>query len=211
VELHESAAPPAVQPFVIAEAAILKVVRMRKASLTAVLIALLYAALAVAGGGEALAQTKYDRPGGDYARVNVPSRDPAACALLCERDGKCRSWSFNSPNERTEGAYCWLKSSVPPRIESNFSVSGVRGAGVIEKRSSNREVSIDRYGGDYKNFEVKEADGDAVCQAACNDDNKCRAWTYTQPGYVGRTGRCFLKSQIKQPRRTPGRISGVVR
>jgi hypothetical protein len=42
-------------------------------------------------------------------------------------------------------------------------------------------------------------------------DNKCRAWTYARPGYVGKDAHCFLKKEIKPPRRKPGFISGVVR
>jgi hypothetical protein len=47
--------------------------------------------------------------------------------------------------------------------------------------------------------------------AACSGDNKCRAWTYARPGYVGKAAHCFLKKEIKPPRRRPGFTSGVVR
>ena len=48
-------------------------------------------------------------------------------------------------------------------------------------------------------------------KAACEADNKCRAWTYSRPGYLGASARCFLKHQVKPPRRKPCCISGVVR
>ena len=73
------------------------------------------------------------------------------------------------------------------------------------------ENSIDRPGGDYKNFDVKSGEGDEPCQAACTADNKCRAWTYARPGYVGKEAHCFLKKEIKPPRRRAGFTSGVVR
>ena len=57
----------------------------------------------------------------------------------------------------------------------------------------------------------KAAEGDEACKAACTADNKCRAWTYARPGYVGRDAHCYLKKDIKPPRRKPGFISGVVR
>ena len=66
-------------------------------------------------------------------------------------------------------------------------------------------------GGDYRSFGLKRAEGDEVCKAACTEDNKCRAWTYARPGYVGKEAHCFLKKEIKPPRRKPGFISGVVR
>jgi hypothetical protein len=159
----------------------------------------------------ALAQANFDRPGSDYQSSLVPSGDPADCALVCERDRRCRAWSFNYPTDSAGGAVCWLKNSVPARVQDNCCVSGVRGAGVVEPRNSTEEVSIDRFGGDYRNFSLKSGEGDDACKAACTDDNKCRAWTYARPGYVGRDAHCFLKKEIKPPRRKAGFVSGVVR
>src|SRR5262245_12752172 len=42
----------------------------------------------------ALAQANFDRPGGDYASNPLLSGDPADCALMCERDRRCRAWTF---------------------------------------------------------------------------------------------------------------------
>jgi hypothetical protein len=109
------------------------------------------------------------------------------------------------------GAVCWLKSNVPARTQDNCCVSGVRGAGVVEPRSGGTETSIDRFGGDYRNFELKSGDGDDECKEACTADNKCRAWTYARPGYAGKAPHCFLKKDIKPPRRKAGFTSGVVR
>src|SRR5215471_17289638 len=81
------------------------------------------------------AQTNFDRPGGDYLSAPVPSGDPADCALACERDRRCRAWSFNYPTDPAIGAVCWLKSTVPARVPDNCCVSGVRGAGVVEPKS----------------------------------------------------------------------------
>jgi hypothetical protein len=159
----------------------------------------------------AQAQASFDRPGSDYARVPILSGDPAVCALTCERDRRCRAWSFTYPSDPQDGAVCWLKNSVPQRTPSNCCVSGVRGAGVLEPRNSDIEASIDRYGGDYRSLDIKGDEGDDACKAACADDAKCRAWTYARPGYVGKEARCFLKKDIKPPRRKPGFISGVVR
>ena len=51
----------------------------------------------------------------------------------------------------------------------------------------------------------------AACKAACEDDNRCRAWTYVRPGYIGPSARCYLKDKITRPRHKPCCISGVVR
>jgi hypothetical protein len=159
----------------------------------------------------ARAQVGYDRPGGDYANFQVRSGDPSVCSTRCEREGRCRAWSFSYPLTATQAATCWLKSEVTPRVEAGCCVSGVRGAGVVEPKTGATEYSIDRYGGDYRNLEVPADPAGAGCKAACEADNRCRAWTYVRPGYGGTAARCFLKSQIKQPRRRPCCISGVVR
>jgi len=159
----------------------------------------------------ALAQADFDRPGGDYLSSPVTSGDPADCALVCERDKRCRAWSFNYPTDISSSAVCWLKSNVPARVPNNCCVSGVRGAGVVEPKNNTVETSIDRFGGDYRNFELKSDEGDEACKAACAADNKCRAWTYARPGYTERGPHCFLKKEIKPPRRKAGFTSGVVR
>ena len=165
----------------------------------------------------ARAQANYDRPGGDYASYVLRSGDPADCALMCERDRRCRAWSFRYPSdddagtERPAVAVCWLKSTVPDRIPSAASVSGVRGAGVIELRNSAIEMSTDRPGGDYRNLAVQVAPNGETCKAVCDGEEVCRAWTYARPGYAGSAARCFLKKEVKPPHRRPGMISGVVR
>jgi hypothetical protein len=178
--------------------------------LQACLVTLAFSAAGMAARA-AQAQANFDRPGGDYQSSLVASGDPADCALVCERDRRCRAWSFNYPTDIAGGAVCWLKNNVPVRTQNNCCVSGVRGAGVVEPRTGAEETSIDRFGGDYRNFEIKGGDGDDACKAACAGDNKCRAWTYARPGYVGREAHCFLKKDIKPPRRKAGFISGVVR
>jgi PAN domain len=157
------------------------------------------------------AQSGFDRPGGDYANFTVQSGDPVACAARCEREGRCRAWSFSYPRTAAPSAMCWLKSRVTKRVEDNCCVSGVRGAGVVEHKGGPVEFSIDRTGGDYKNLDVATDPVGAPCEAACKGEEKCRAWTYVRPGYLGPSARCFLKEKLTAPRRKPCCISGVVR
>jgi hypothetical protein len=178
--------------------------------LRACVVTLAFLAAAVSAR-PALAQANFDRPGGDYLSAPVISGDPAECALVCERDRRCRAWTFSYPTDLVKGAVCWLKSNVPARVQSDCCVTGVRGAGVVERRNETIETSIDRFGGDYKSFDLKSSDGDDACKAACAADNKCRAWTYARPGYAGKEAHCFLKKDIKPPRRKAGFTSGVVR
>jgi hypothetical protein len=156
------------------------------------------------------AQVGFDRPGGDFANSPVRSGDPAICALRCEREARCRAWSFSYPAGEA-GAVCRLKSQVPARVEEPGTVSGVRGAGVVAPRHGPVEFAIDRVGGDYKTFELTPDPSGLSCKALCDADKRCRAWTYLRPGYAGPAARCFLKDKVKPPRHKPCCVSGVVR
>jgi len=156
------------------------------------------------------AQVGFDRPGGDYMNFPVRNGDPAQCALRCEHEARCRSWSFAYPTADSP-AVCWLKTGVPARIEEAGSVSGVRGAGVVAPRRGPAEFSIDRVGGDYKSMEIAPDPTGLACKAACEADPRCRAWSYQRPGYGGPAARCFLKDKVTTPRHRPCCVSGVVR
>src|SRR6266566_109117 len=74
------------------------------------------------------------------------------------------------------------------------------------------QVGFDRPGGDYRNFEIPTDPVGRACGAACQADARCRAWTYSRPGYYGgHAARCFLKDRVTLPRHEPCCISGVVR
>ena len=88
-------------------------------------------------------------------------------------------------------------------------LSGIEGVETIESQSSNGEgsisieFSIDRTGGDYRNMDVKTDATGAVCAQACESEERCRAWAYVRPGYLGASARCFLKEKLTAPRRKP--------
>jgi hypothetical protein len=156
-------------------------------------------------------QAGFDRPGGDYSNAPVRSGDPRSCAQRCERDNRCRAWSFSYPRTTAREATCWLKNRVTPAKEDSCCVSGVRGAAVVEPNIGPREYSIDRHGGDYKSLDVAtDATGES-CAKLCQADGKCRAFTYLRPGYGSGSARCYLKDRITKPRRKPCCISGVIR
>jgi hypothetical protein len=157
------------------------------------------------------AQTGFDRPGGDYIHFDVRSGDPAVCAARCEREARCRAWSFSYPTPGGISAICWLKGQVPTRVENSCCVSGVRGAGVIEPRNDGIEWGIDRIGGDMRQFDVAPDPTGRACKTACEAEGRCRAWTYSRPGYESASARCYLKSHLTLPRKRPCCISGVVR
>jgi hypothetical protein len=179
-------------------------------SFTAAVCGLVAAALCAAS--PAYSQAGFDRFGGDYANSDVRSGDPAICAGRCDRDARCRAWSFSYPGPGGGAATCWLKSRVTPRTPNPCCVSVVRGAGVIEPRTDQTtEWGIDRDGGDLRILDLPADPTGASCKTACEGEGRCRAWTYARPGYEGRSARCFLKERLTAPRRRPCCISGVVR
>jgi hypothetical protein len=157
------------------------------------------------------AQVGYDRPGGDYTSFVVRSGDPSQCAARCERDARCRAWGFSYPATESANAICWLKSRVTARLATTSSVSGVRGAGLIEPQTGPFEFSVDRIGGDYRRFDLAADPTGKSCQVACEAEEGCRAWTYLRPGYGQASAACYLKNRITRPARRPCCISGVVR
>ena len=42
-------------------------------------------------------------------------------------------------------------------------------------------------------------------------EQRCRAWTYVRPGYIGAAAVCYLKERVTRPVRKPCCISGAVR
>lgn len=157
------------------------------------------------------AQVGFDRPGGDYVSAVERSGDPTECAGRCDRDPRCRAWSFAYPSTLGPSALCHLKREVPRSVENSCCVSGVKGGAAIIPRDPRVEFSIDRPGGDYRSFETSASAAGHPCAASCEEDHRCRAWTYVRPGYHGPAGRCELKDRLTRPRTEPCCVSGVVR
>lgn len=70
------------------------------------------------------------------------------------------------------------------------------------------ELDTDRPGEDYFSFELREANPE-TCRAACERDNRCRAFTYVNPGVQGRYARCHLKKAAPPKRANRCCVSGV--
>jgi PAN domain-containing protein/trypsin len=76
------------------------------------------------------------------------------------------------------------------------------------------EPGMDRGGSDYRNFEVGNADlrdqPELNCQAACQKEGQCKAWTYVKPGLQGANARCWLKTAVPPARANNCCVSGVI-
>jgi hypothetical protein len=155
------------------------------------------------------AQVGFDRPGADYASVVVRPGDPALCAARCERDPRCRAWSFAYPETVAPTATCQLKSAVTRSVPAACCVAGVKGASVALPHVPGMEFAIERPGGDYRSLDP--APNPSACAASCQADARCRAWSYVRAGYRGPDAHCFLKNHVTRPRVEACCVSGVVR
>jgi PAN domain len=157
----------------------------------------------------ARAQVGFDRPGADYASVVVRPGDPSLCAARCERDPRCRAWSFSYPETLGPTAVCQLKSAVTHSVPAACCVAGVKGASVALPHVPGMEFAIERPGGDYRSLD--SAPSPNACASSCQADAHCRAWTYLRAGYRGPDAHCFLKNHVTRPRVEACCVSGVVR
>ena len=89
------------------------------------------------------------------------------------------NYGFWFPGKENDGAAGWQFMSA--KAGSAWMGGSVPG-GVIEPRGLSVEFSTDRVGGDYRNFEMPPSVDGEACRKACEDDGKCRAWTYQQIG-----------------------------
>lgn len=70
------------------------------------------------------------------------------------------------------------------------------------------EGDTDRPGNNYRNFDLEQPDVD-FCLQACQNDPRCKAFTYVKPGLQGPKARCWLKDAVPPAKPLPGCISGV--
>lgn len=74
--------------------------------------------------------------------------------------------------------------------------------------SENLQFGTDRPGSDYKSFDLPYPDY-KLCQKACKEDRKCKAWAYVKPFTVqGPMPRCWLKNTIPPAVKNSAVISG---
>lgn len=141
-----------------------------------------------------------DRPGKNINNF-LTDADPAICRARCERNRACKAWTYVKPGiQHRTRAKCWLKSSAPAARESGCCNSGVKGV----------DYGFDRPGADYLNFRPGRNDV-ALCQARCDLDSRCKAWTYVNPGFQGKRAKCYLKDRVPKRRKSDCCSSGVSR
>lgn len=147
-----------------------------------------------------------NRKGSDYTHFSTSQH--GECRSACERDRRCRAYTFNSVD-----SLCYLKDAVPGTSRDSRTVSGVKeggggypggpggpgGGGGWDDLSE--EPGVNRKGSDYSRFEVPEV---RECRRACARDRRCEAYTYNLGDRL-----CYLKDRVPDASRDTRTVSGV--
>lgn len=96
--------------------------------------------------------------------------------------------------ERTGGRYLTAGNAA----ELNSAIKEVSVAEVPPANDGLDETQwympcVDLYESDYANFDMAPGDTARTCQARCAADARCDAYTFTQPGWQAKYGKCWLK------------------
>jgi hypothetical protein len=83
-------------------------------------------------------------------------------------------------------------STLPGGTAPPGSIAAIPAPGAV-KGPGSFEPGMNRPGNDYHSFFVKPPEP-RLCQQACANDAKCRAWVYVKPGVQGPEARCWLKA-----------------
>lgn len=82
--------------------------------------------------------------------------------------------------------------------ELNSAIKQVGGAEALPEKDDLDETQwympcVDLYESDYANFDMGPQDTARTCQTLCANDERCDAYTFTQPGWQAEHGKCWLK------------------
>lgn len=67
-----------------------------------------------------------NRLGNDYSSFDLEAADPQLCQTACEKDTKCRAFTYVKPGWQGPAAKCWLKDVVPPIQPHECCTSGAK-------------------------------------------------------------------------------------
>jgi hypothetical protein len=71
------------------------------------------------------------------------------------------------------------------------------------------EIGWDRPGYDYYSYDMNNP-REILCQWKCQQDGRCRAWTFVNPGVQGSRARCWLKYAVPTAVRNSCCTSGII-
>lgn len=70
-------------------------------------------------------ETGWDRPGFDYHNFDMMSARPIICQWQCQKDNRCKAWTYVRAGIQGPKPRCWLKNRVPRAIQNSCCTSGI--------------------------------------------------------------------------------------
>ena len=64
-------------------------------------------------------------PGMDYFNFALHVAEPNFCRTACERDDRCRAYTYVRPPVGGEHGHCWLKDGLPEMVRDTNAISGM--------------------------------------------------------------------------------------
>jgi hypothetical protein len=100
-----------------------------------VLLLLLWNSLSIAQQASVSLEPDTDRPGNNYRNFDLEQPDVDFCLDACQKDPRCKAFTYVNPGVQGPKARCWLKDAVPPAKSSSCCISGVKTAGATQSQS----------------------------------------------------------------------------
>jgi hypothetical protein len=85
--------------------------------------------MSIANGSSALmsdVEPETNRLGKDYSSFDLAKPDPELCREACEKDDRCKAFTYVAPGWQGPSARCWLKDPVPEPSKHACCVSGLK-------------------------------------------------------------------------------------
>ncbi len=166
--------------------------------------------LPVVGSGTIIKADPADKFGGN-------SSSPASSSGTCDNwmtitmdvdmEKSCQGFVDNGYGRRPSTTDCivcnpddWHPATKNPQKSEN-------GDGKSNAKQT-MQLGINYPGYDFKSFLQDEAQP-GLCRAACEENERCQAWTYVKPGTQRNKAKCWLKYRVPEPKKDVCCVSGV--
>lgn len=70
-------------------------------------------------------EVNWDRPGFDYSNFDMNSTREILCQWSCQKDRRCKAWTYVKPGIQGPKPRCWLKWAVPRAVPNTCCTSGI--------------------------------------------------------------------------------------
>ena len=147
-----------------------------------------------------------------YVKSGVPNKvAPRPCCI----SGK-KSIKLNDQNKPSGSSAARPRKKAEDRLPKNFknrpSIRSNRVPNSGQRQRMTVEQNSDRPGNDYSKVTMSGNSRPEMCSSICEQDRRCKSFTFVKKGYQGNTPVCYLKDSV--PRLIKNKnccVSGVKR